>query len=255
MKLGPRSLPLFSLLAFFALSSHSAEKFKIVTFPIPGLHDDDKKSPGVGLDIFNSLFLNLEKATGLKLDLQMLPPIRAHEKFRSGEANAIFPAFEEEIKGDFQKSVCFARKVDYFFHLKGHDPKKVLAEESFKVSITRGYFHPSKTIARFKNHLVVVNSTDAGMKMLANKRVDLFLVDNISAVSSLLKRDFPDITFDPQAPVDATCAYFWTGKDNKSAQFLASLNKEIKSQKLASFFKKAFNKKIQELNQARSNKN
>ncbi len=209
-----------------------------------------QKNPG--LIILKRAFDGVEEETGLKLNLKILPPLRAHEKFKENSVDSIFPAFEEEMIGDYDHSVCLAKKRDFYFYLRPFPPDRVMRQKSYKIGIVRGYYHPSKTLRKFGPNTVKVDNTSAGMKMLSTGRIGLFLVDNISAVTSLLKEDHPEITFDPKSPVDESCGYFWTRKTKKGLRFLRSLNKHIEVQKLERVFAKEFDDKVRELQRKRS---
>ena len=203
------------------------------------------------MKVFKEIFKTVGEQSGLKIKTLVLPPIRAHSHFKEGKADAIFPAFEEEMSDSFNRSLCFAKKMDYLFYLKGRPPAKVMLENKYKIAVVRGYFHPSKTLKNFSKSLFTVDSAEAGMRMLVSKRVDLFLVDNISAVTSLLLKDFPEIRFNSKEPIDETCSFFWARKDLYGQKFIKALDSIIKSKDLSRFFINGFLEKVRELENKR----
>ncbi len=221
------------LLLFFALKSFSAYEITLGTFLIPKYVTSDTEGE------FIRLVKMIEKDSGVKINIKILPPARTRLLFLKGELDGYFPSLDIFGDEDIIKTKPFYYKKDYLFHLS---TQKITKLKNKDICLTNGYAY-AKDITNDKSVRFHYASSDLScFKMLLKKRVDATICEGITGVNSINELNTKSISVNP-TPLYTNPVYFAFQKSKKGENlvklFNQSLSKKKKNSTLKNLFKDA----------------
>lgn len=126
-------------------------------------------------DIHLEVVAFLEQQFGVGVRTQIVPPVRADQMYRSGEANAFVPDFcDIDPPVPSVKSIPFAQIKRYIFTAPAQPPLHTLDQlDGLKLGLVRGYHYalPNTLGAQL---VMTLNQRNA-LRMLNGRRVDAII--------------------------------------------------------------------------------
>jgi polar amino acid transport system substrate-binding protein len=221
-----RKLSLISFILLFSQSISANEKtIKIGAFLIPQMIHSDKEG------VFIDLVKEVAKRSNIKIKILIYPPIRALKSYLDGKIHGYFPALDVRLPKPSNKTSNFYAKRDFIFFHKDK-PKRGLADlEGQRVGLTFGYAYP-KSLSSNKNiEKFFVSSDDQNVKKLELKRIDAFVVEEMSGLSAIKRTGVKDVTYNPKAVLHAHDVYFAFEKTDLGAKVTKKFTQVIESMK------------------------
>lgn len=196
------------------------EKFDFVgyTFLIPKFVLSS--TSGQFIDLINLIGKN----ENLNFEIKAYPPERTQRLFLSGDGDVFFPYLSHFNMPKMLISIPFYYKKDFLFYRPG---QKILTDTT--VCLTHGYPY-KKEMIKDLNLKIVFNQSDEGcFTMLVNKRVDLVLCEEFSAldvIHSTSRLQF--IEYDKTKPFSSTPVHFAFHDTPNGRQLYEKFNFQIK---------------------------
>jgi polar amino acid transport system substrate-binding protein len=228
-----KTIGIFLFLLFCSPIVVNAVEVTLATFQIPRLLEDEKTGE------FADLFQMIEKETGVKIKLSILPPRRVLSMFKQGEIDAFFPSSQQmlnSINTKAHNTQIIYYKKDYIFKLKNQMTYK---EQS--TCLVKGYPYNQDFIKQHNLKTFYARSDDQCMKMLQNKRTSLFICELVSGLESLKKIEGEnDITVGKV--IHSIPIYFSFQQTKKGKELSSKFNNAISRFKQEGLLNKLFSK-------------
>ncbi|MFW7379995.1 MAG: hypothetical protein ACOH5I_14370 [Oligoflexus sp.] len=204
----------------------------LVTFPIPGLIDSQRRGP------FIELLRELEQRSGRKIFIDVLPPKRATKYFLAGKYDAMFPALLAKLPKNFPycRSDLIYMKKDFLFYRQTHPISWRKTQEKIHIGLVSGYITPlekdfiSKNITFEKTMNMLAN-----MRKLLSGRIDAVISEEFEALAAIKAlKATTQISYDPDQSLHSAETYIIfqkkSGLDEVCKEFFA-LSQKLRSEK------------------------
>lgn len=208
-------LPVFTL---------AKEKVTFVTHPIPLMVIDEHK--GVFIELVRKFFAK----TDVDLEIIILPRNRSLDFFRHNKALILFPGVGPEYLGDeYLKTVTFYNKRDYLFYRKGDQLSTLKSLKGKVMGITLGYPYSKEATSADGVLYESASSDEINFKKLEMKRIDAFLVEEMTGLQALKNIGAKNIVYDKDKPISSLPVYFAVQDTKEGKKWFQFLNEKLKA--------------------------
>lgn len=199
------------------------EKISIVSYPIPLIVESESK--GLFIEFFKSLFVKED----VELEIIILPRNRALEYFRMKKALILVPSVGEDlIARNSLRTVKFYEKKDFLFYRKDEPYPTLKSVRQKIVGITLGYPYSPDVLAEKGVNFEIAPSDEANFKKLSLKRIDAFLVEEMTGTHALKSTGAKGITYDKDHPISSLAVYFEVQNNAQGRKWLKFLDEKLK---------------------------
>lgn len=171
---------------------HADEKVILVTSEWIPYTSETMKGGGMVTEIVSAAF----KESGLDIEYQFVPWLRAEEYVREGRAYAVFPYVKTDIRKEtYDFSGALVGSAQTFFYLKQNIDTDLTWEryedlKNYKIGGTFGFWYvPALEAAGLD--VDTANSDEMGIQKLYRRRFDLFAVDELHGWA-IVKKLYPN---------------------------------------------------------------
>lgn len=200
------------------------EKVVFVTHPIPLMVEDEFK--GVFIELVRKFFAK----TDVDLEIIVLPRNRSLDYFRNKKALILFPGVGPEDLGEnYLKTVTFYHKRDYLFFRKGDHFSTLKSLQGKVMGTTLGYPYSKEAMSREGIHYESASSDEINFKKLEMKRIDAFLVEEVTGLQALKNIEAKNIVYDKEKPISSMPVYFAVQDSADGKKWFQFLNEKLKA--------------------------
>lgn len=211
------------VLILSAGQSLAKEKISIVTYPIPLMIESESK--GLFVVFLKSLF----EKQDVEIDIIMLPRQRALEYFRMKKALILVPSVGKDPVGtDSLRTVKFYEKKDFLFFRKGEPYPTIKSARRKTIGITLSYPYSKDALAEQGVSFEIAPSDEANFNKLNLKRIDAFLVEEVTGLHVMKSTGIKGITYDKDHPVSSLAVYFEVQNNAQGRKWLKFLDEKLK---------------------------
>lgn len=209
---------------FLPVLALAKEKITCVTHPIPLMVEDESK--GVFIEMVRKFFAKSEA----ELEIIVLPRNRSLDYFRNKRALILFPGVGPEDLGEhFLKTVTFYNKRDYLFFRKGENLATLKSLHGKVVGTTLGYPYSKEAVSAEGVHYESASSDEINFKKLEMKRIDAFLVEEVTGLQALKNIGAKNIIYDKDKPISSLPVYFAVQDSAEGKKWFQFLNEKLKA--------------------------
>lgn len=169
-----------------------AQTVTVATLDWPPYVGADLKGKGFNAEIITEAF----KRVGHTVKIEFMEWDNAIAKASQGKCDAVFPEYySKDREKDFIYSNFFSNSLLVFYKPKGAkvnytSPKNLKDLAPYKIGVVKGYINTEEFDKAAYLKKVEADSDEANLKKLANKELDLIVIDKLVA-QHIIKRDMP----------------------------------------------------------------
>lgn len=209
----------------FTTDSMANNKIILVTHPIPLMVENEYQ--GRFIEFTRKLF-DGEK---VMLEFVILPTNRAIDFFRQRQALIFFPGNSAYDLGDHLQTQIFYDKRDFAFH-RANDKIENLQDLRGKVvGLTLGYPYDDKILKYPGVTFEIAPSDESNFRKLASKRIDAFIVEELTGLKALKMIGLKNITYHQKKPLSSIPVYYALRNSAEGKKWREILNKKLSQQK------------------------